>query len=511
MRILRGIPILALGADFMFVLNRSIVLLIFYVLFQSSAFALTADGSCATGCTVVKATGWGAFQSFRPQPPNPDTLCGTVTGLTVASYKPMDGVPYSAGNCNPDGTFSPTAPPLASRYSTSPFGILENAVVSGAAVLALTLLAGVAALVGAPVLAAVAGATAVTAAIMTAFGMAFSTTPSTASQALASAPISVTLTPSPTVPPAPVAGPAAPPTVLVHPVTGQFVPGGGNLYGGGATGGWGSGATGEWQYTPPATAENPSPTPTVKIADGGFSVTESDADQAISIKRGSDGGVAITHAAKIPGTSPTGAYTRVDAAVTTIYDSMGAKVPGTGESPEFSPVYENGDPVVSGGFMPCVVTATETCGATTTPGTDPTGTGSCTSGDCSTESTQLANKGLLQGIKDLLTDIKGFFTAPFTPDSTGTTPGEQAAAENKKITDMLDDSVGSYNNFKLLDWSTWVPQLPAAGCSPITGHVMGKPITIDFCAKVAMLNELIGWLLSVFALWSVVSMLFRKD
>lgn len=427
----------------------------------------------------------------------------------LPQYEPPAGEPGA------DGEYPDLGGPA--RYSQSPHGVLQNAVASGVTILGLSLLAGIAALVGAPVLAAVAGATAVTAAIMTAVGIALTTTPNTAQEALAGAPISVTITPAPTVPPAPAVGDTSSPSIVVRPDTGQFVPGGGNLNGGGATGGWSSGASGEWDYTPPATASNPNPVPTVHIDDGGYSVTEvagggaTDSGKAMVIKRGSDGGLSVTHVGRIPGTTPTGANTTVDAAVTTLYDPSGAKIPGSGESPEFSPVYGNGDPVISGGFQPCVVTATETCGATTTPGTDPTGTGSCTSGDCSTETTQLANKGLLQGIKDLLTDIKGFFTAPFTPDSTGPTPGEHAAAENKKVTDMLDDSVGSYNNFKLLDWSTWVPQLPAAGCSPITGHVMGKPITIDFCAKVAMLNELIGWLLSVFALWSVVSMLFRKD
>lgn len=90
------------------------------------------------------------------------------------------------------------------------------------------------------------------------------------------------------------------------------------------------------------------------------------------------------------------------------------------------------------------------------------------------------------------------------------TPAELVAAENKKITDELDLSVQAYNNFKLLDWSTWIPVLPAAGCSPITKNIMGKSFTWDLCPKIALLNELIGWLLAVFAGWSVVSLMFRS-
>lgn len=86
-----------------------------------------------------------------------------------------------------------------------------------------------------------------------------------------------------------------------------------------------------------------------------------------------------------------------------------------------------------------------------------------------------------------------------------------AAAENKKITDELNTSVASYDNFKLLDWSTWIPVFPASSCSPFTGNVMGRTVSIDLCPKVAMLNELIGWLLAVYATWSVVMMAFRKD
>lgn len=97
------------------------------------------------------------------------------------------------------------------------------------------------------------------------------------------------------------------------------------------------------------------------------------------------------------------------------------------------------------------------------------------------------------------------------PQAETYTPVQLSIIENKKITDALDGSVNDYNNFKLLDWSTWIPVFPTASCSPFTGSVMGRTVTIDLCPKIAMMNELIGWLFSVFAAWSVVHLLFRKD
>lgn len=97
------------------------------------------------------------------------------------------------------------------------------------------------------------------------------------------------------------------------------------------------------------------------------------------------------------------------------------------------------------------------------------------------------------------------------PVPSAKSPAEMVAEENKKITDVLDGSVAAYDAFKNLDWATWVPVFPSGSCSPISGSVMGKTISWDICPKVSMLNELIGWLLNVFAAWSVVNLMLRKD
>lgn len=122
---------------------------------------------------------------------------------------------------------------------------------------------------------------------------------------------------------------------------------------------------------------------------------------------------------------------------------------------------------------------------------------------------EVTQEQIKTGIETLHGDLDS--TAFAQPAAPVETPSALSLAENKKITDALDASVASYDNFKLLDWSTWIPVLPASSCSPFTGSVMGRPVSIDICPKVAMLNELIGWLLAVYATWSVVMMAFRKN
>lgn len=132
--------------------------------------------------------------------------------------------------------------------------------------------------------------------------------------------------------------------------------------------------------------------------------------------------------------------------------------------------------------------------------------------DYNREATQGQIKTNTDSIKTDMESVKGDLdgAAYAMPAAAPSTPAEMIAAENKKITDELGLIGQTYDNFKLLDWSTWVPTLPAAGCSPITKTVMGKNFTWDLCPKIALLNELIGWLLAVFAGWSVVSLMFRS-
>lgn len=96
-----------------------------------------------------------------------------------------------------------------------------------------------------------------------------------------------------------------------------------------------------------------------------------------------------------------------------------------------------------------------------------TGTGSCTSGDCSTESTQLANKGILQSILDFFTGL-------------GTTPGDPTAKTANEIKAGSLDGTGAFTGLK--GW-----QLPAhASQCPTSSFVWnGNTYTFDAHCQLA--------------------------
>ena len=88
---------------------------------------------------------------------------------------------------------------------------------------------------------------------------------------------------------------------------------------------------------------------------------------------------------------------------------------------------------------------------------------------------------------------------------------DKVAEEIEKSTSELDKAVTDYNLFKDLGWTTWVPSFPSGACSPITGNIAGQTVTWDFCPKIAMLNELAGWLMNLFGAWTITGMFFRKE
>lgn len=125
-----------------------------------------------------------------------------------------------------------------------------------------------------------------------------------------------------------------------------------------------------------------------------------------------DGSRVVTVTRSVPVTDAQGNPDTLKSAVVTEYDPGGSVVVSTTFG---NGATDNGTQLSSGtvGVAPSsggdgsaigvdgsVDTGT---GTGTGTGTTGTGTGSCTSGDCATESTQLANKGLLQAIKDWLT------------------------------------------------------------------------------------------------------------
>lgn len=114
---------------------------------------------------------------------------------------------------------------------------------------------------------------------------------------------------------------------------------------------------------------------------------------------------------------------------------------------------------------------------TTSPATDPapgTGTGSCTSGDCSTESTQLANKGLLQTISGLLQGIKDFFTG------TATEPGVPTARTANEIKAGSLDGTGAFTGLK-----GWQLPVHASQCPTSSFAWNGNTYTFDAHCQLA--------------------------
>lgn len=366
----------------------------------------------------------------------------------------------------------------------NPFPFL-SAAIAAAVALAAGLLAGVAVLVGAPVIvASAAGALAIAAAVaaMPGFGPA-----NTAQGALnaGGSPVTVNLTPESTTPGPPLAGDTSPPSVVVAP-DGTFVPGGGGLFSGnGATGGWGqNGATGSWEYTPAPTAENPSPAVIAEISQGGTMVARSTPStnggppsQVQTVAKASDGTVIVVNGAQVPVTSSTGDLTTVDAAVVQTYTSTGAPTSTAAPPVYVSETLGNGAPSGGGeGLTPLTPAGTGggTGGGTGT-GTG-TGTGSgtgeggsgCGGVDCATETTQLANKGLLTSINGALS-------------STVAAPGDPVAKTGDDIKGAgLNKGSGVFSG--LLGWS-----LPghASVCPTSSFDWQGRTFTFDAHCQLA--------------------------
>lgn len=127
-------------------------------------------------------------------------------------------------------------------------------------------------------------------------------------------------------------------------------------------------------------------------------------------------------------------------------------------------------------------------GPSSGPGTD--GGGGCTSGDCATETTQLANKGLLKSLKD-------FFTG------TSATPGDPTA---KSGADIKGASVGGSGAFTGL--RGWRLPAHASQCPTSSFSWNGNTYTFDAHCQLAtdhfaMFNGVMVLVFSISALFIV--------
>lgn len=281
-----------------------------------------------------------------------------------------------------------------------------------------------------------------------------------------------------------------------------FKPSGGEMNtSDGKGGGWSVGSLGSLDYTPPATPSNPSPEVTASISADGKTVTQVKASTGtvsgpvvMVTHVNSDKTWEVSAAVHVPVATTVGELTTVPVQVTTKFTSSGAAMSHTaivgstfgngqpsgggsnvaslapGVTATSLPVIPHGpnNPVScpagthvdatgfnclvgvpsgsgtgTGGGATCVAPNVLSNGICVAGGTGGTGTGSgsgsCTSGDCSTETTQLANKGLLQSIYDFFT---GNSTA--TPDPTSRTAEEIVGAGGLGLLDAAFSGLKSW-------------------------------------------------------------------
>ncbi len=353
------------------------------------------------GDCVTAGNGSPGYRPASPASPHanpPPPPAGTGTGLG-------GGTGGGAGG----GTPSPVSDSFASGFTGAVFAAA----------------AGAAAFVGAPPL-LVAGLSAVAlhAAVDAFFGG--KTAPAPSVDAAYTGPVKINFLPLP-IDTLPTTSDNAAPTINVT-QDGVFAPsGGGSQSGNGTAGGWSPpDVNGDTFYTPPATGANPTPLPTASITDGGHTFSgqtnpnsQGQSDGAVTVTRHADGSVLVTNLATIPVTDGNGNQTTAKVAKTTTYLPSG-NVSAAAPTVVISPVLGDGQPSNGGvGLTPAPSTAPSTGigGSPVVGGTGATsgtnvrvgdGSGTSNNGGCgsggSCESTQLANKGLLTGILNWLTE-----------------------------------------------------------------------------------------------------------
>lgn len=400
----------------------------------------------------------------------------SVAGAGSPGYQP----PLVPGGA-PDSPIAPTATPFNAQK------------VLGLAGAALAIAGGLAAALGAaPIVVTGLAAAALHAGVAAIVASPVSSPTAQSAMDSANPPIVVKLAAALTAAPAPAVGDTSPPSIVTNP-NGQFAPGGGGAFdGNGATGGWAprtGGATGEWQYTPPASAANPTPVPTAAITAGGYGAvqqlgTNSSGTSvgALTVERASDGSIAITQAATMSANTVGGTPTTAAAAVVSAYLPNGVAVPGGG-GVAVAPTLGNGQPSNGGAGLNF---PGGTLGTGATP--DSTASGGCGAGG-TCETTQLANKGILTAIYEFL---GGTSTPPVAP--TAKTTAEIKAAS-------VSGASGPFGS--LLAWG-----LPAHTSTCPTASFDWSGATYTFDAHCQLVSDHFGVIRTVLTAMFSLSALF---
>lgn len=485
-------------------LFKTLALCLFALPVVASAEVMNYTVSTTAGVGVVFGAPIPASQCADYLAGNPDGI-GTITFCAVVDEPsgnppqcPSGSAMYE-GYCSAAGAGSPGyQPPLVPGGAPdSPIPPPSNpylpTTLLGIAAGAFGIMAGVAVGVGAaPLIATGLAAVALHAGV--AAVLSIPSTPATAQAAVDSSnpPLIVKLSATPTAAPSPAVGDTSPPSIVTNP-NGQFAPGGGGAFeGSGVSGGWAptaGGATGEWQYTPPATAANPTPAPTAAITAGGYSASQQlganssgSSVGALVVSRSSDGSVVVTQAATVQASTVGGAPTTAGAAVVSAFSPTGQAVPGA-SGVAVSDTLGNGASSNGGAGLNF---PGGTYGSGATP--ESTASGGCGAGG-SCETTQLANKGLLTAIYDFLS---GSATPP-------TTPTAKTTAEIKAVSAAAPS--GPFGT--LLSWS-----MPAHVSTCPTGSFDWNSTTYTLDAHCQLVADHFGVIRTVLTAMFSVSALF---
>lgn len=327
---------------------------------------------------------------------------------------------YSNDQLNPED-HAMNIPPLLgyitpANPNLSPPPLDNSPLIAAAAAIAFGLLAAVGAIVSAPALVT----SALTAA---AIGSLIASAPLTSDSLPDSItpPLSVKLTPSPSSVPAPIENDSRPPGVQVNPFK-QFAPEGPS-YVSPQSGGWEKTTTPtevNYSYKPPSTVDNPNPSPTMEIKNNGYSLvytgtTPNNGKSGVVIDTFTDGSYTVTQSSLVPVTTSSGNQTTATIAKTDLYNSNNVKIDtvthigstlGNGQTANPDTLdFSNGSGGGTGG---------DTGGDSGGGEGGDSGAGGCTGGDCATETTQLANKSILQQIRDFFTQSG---TSPTVPNA----------------------------------------------------------------------------------------------
>lgn len=100
---------------------------------------------------------------------------------------------------------------------------------------------------------------------------------------------------------------------------------------------------------------------------------------------------------------------------------------------------------------------------------------------------------------------------PAVEDCVSVGDKDKLAGLDQGNADIMDLITSTPDDFKFFDYPDFVPVFNKQACQPFTGHILGKPITWDVCPYVEMLNQVIGWLMTLFSLYTMVQIGIKKD